>query len=432
MTAPLLLATVGGAPEPLVASLLHWRPGRVVFIVTPQTRDSVARDIVPKVQAAGWPDFDPGRYDLHEVPDAQDYLGLVNELRCLDDRVVAWRRDHPDVGIIADFTGGTKAMSTALALVAARWPCCFSYVGGTQRTKEGVGIVVSGKEQVIQSHNPADTLALLALDTALALLRTHAFGAADQVLQGAQRRVTDPARKAELGAVSLLAQALADWDRFQHQDALHKLRVLPQRVHNLEVVLGHGPTQALLTRCAALQRHLEALLKAKTPDGALTVSRELILDLLANARRRLDEHRWDDATARLYRALEATAQLHLKRHDICDTGWVPLDQIPEPLRHEWTPRVEDDHLRLGLHDAWRLLQAFDAPTAAPFFQTGLADRQKSPLTARNQSILAHGFAPVSQKAAEALLDAALRLLGATETDLPASPATTLAHPALTP
>lgn len=429
MTSPLLIATVGGAPEPLVASLLHWRPGRVIFIVTPQTRDSVARDLVPRLQASGWPDFDPGRYDLHEVPDAQDYPGLVNELRRLDDRVAAWRRDHDDASIIADFTGGTKAMSAALALVAARWPCRFSYVGGTERTKDGVGIVVSGKEQVVQCHNPADALALLTLDTALALLRTHAFAAAAIVLQDALRRATDPARKAELGTVLLLAQALADWDRFQHRDALHKLRDLYKHSHDLEVALGSRTlAQALLTRCAALQRHLEALLKAKTPDGALTVSRELILDLLANARRRLDEHRWDDATARLYRALEATAQFHLKRHGICDTGRVALDQVPGPLRHQWTPRAENGHLQLGLQDAWQLLQTLDARAAAPFFEAGLADPQESPLTVRNQSILAHGFAPVTDKAAKALLDVALRLLGATETDLPASPAIALAHP----
>lgn len=425
MTAPLLLATVGGAPEPLVASLLHWRPARTVFIVSRETRSYVSEKIRPRVQAAGWSDFDPGRYDLHEVSDAQDYLGLVNELRRLDERVAAWRRDHPQAGIIADFTGGTKAMSAALALVAARWPCRFSYVGGTQRTKDGVGIVVSGKEQVIHSHNPADALALLTLDTALALLRNHAFAAAAAVLQDSLSRVTDPARKDELGALLLLARALADWDRFQHQDALHKLRDLPKRAHNLEAVLGCGLAQALLNCCAKLQDHLEAILQAKTPDGALTVSREMILDLLANARRRLDEHRWDDATARLYRALEATAQFRLKRHGIHDTGRISLDQVPEPLRHQWATRVEDDHLKLGLQDAWQLLQTLDAGAAAPFFETGLADPEKSPLTARNQSILAHGFAPVTEKAAKDLLHAALRLLGATETDLPASPATAL-------
>jgi len=428
----LLILTVGGAPEPVAASLLHWRPARALFIVTPQTRESVASVILPKVHGGAWPDFDAGRADLYEVPDAQDFTGIVNHLRGLDDRVAAWLHDHPGAEVIADFTGGTKAMSAALALAALHWPCTVSYVGGTERTKEGVGVVVSGKEQILHNQNPADALGLLAFDAALELLRHHAFAAAAALLQNALRRVTDPARKSELAAVFLLVDALAGWDRFQHRDALNKLRDLRKHAHNLEAALGQLRTQTLLRETARLQAHLENLLPPDGSPAASRPSRALILDLLANARRRMDEQRWDDATARLYRAIEATAQLRLAERGIPDTGHVPLEKIPESIRSEFAFRARSGQVKLGLQEAWHVLKHLDEQAAAPFFDANLADPVKSPLVVRNQSILAHGFGPATKQNTEHLLDAALATLGATEAELPASPLASLETPRATP
>lgn len=427
MTSRLLVVTVGGAPEPVVTSLLHWRPARAVFIVTAQTRDAIAREIFPRVQQGGWAEFDAGRYDLHELPDPQDFNGIVDRLRGLDHVVGGWTRDHPGAEVITDLTGGTKAMSAGLALAAMRWPCRFSYVGGTERTKGGVGVVVSGREQVLQTLNPADTLGLLALDSALELLRTHAFAAAEAVLQQAVRRVTEPARKAELGAVSSLAGALADWDCFQHRTALNKLRELPRHTHNLAAALGPAIVPAALAATSRLTTHLAAIVAAG-PGGP---SRPLILDLLANARRRLDERRWDDATARLYRVVEATAQFHLAAAGLPSTSAVPLVKVPEPLRGRLTPYASDGLARLGLQDAWELLQHLRPDVVRPFAEASLDHREKSPLVARNQSILAHGFAPVSEKLARQLFAIALKLLPARETDLPEAPTAALNLPSAT-
>jgi hypothetical protein len=45
----LLICTVGGSPEPVVAALERWRPLKVRFVHTPQTKD----DIEGKRQAPG-------------------------------------------------------------------------------------------------------------------------------------------------------------------------------------------------------------------------------------------------------------------------------------------------------------------------------------------------------------------------------------------
>jgi len=421
MNEPLLLiATVGGAPEPVVASLLYWRPVRAIFVVSPETRDSVAERIVPAARSSGLSDFDSGRYDLHEVKNAQDYTALVDDLRLLDDRIAAWQRDHPGAKIIADFTGGTKAMSASLALIAGHWQCIVSYVGGTERTKDGVGIVVSGKEQIVHFQNPADALGLSALDTARELLRLHSFSAAAAILDRVLHRVTSPSRKAELSAVSTLAQALAQWDRFEHQGALTNLGKLQRRQHDLEAALGVEAARNVLSACRQLQVHLEKLLEHKDCHSQTTISRSLILDLLANAGRRIEECRWDDATARLYRAIEATAQLHLADLGIA-TEAVPLERIPTPLRDEFAPRATGETAKFGLQEAWRLLNELRPETAKAFFESGLGEKEKSPLTSRNQSILAHGFAPVSEKVTRALWTAALAIAEVKENELPKSP-----------
>ncbi len=146
----------------------------------------------------------------------------------------------------------------------------------------------------------------------------------------------------------------------------------------------------------------------------------------------MDEQRWDDATARLYRAIEATAQLLLAERGIQDTGSVPLEKIPEPLRTEFAPRAEAGHVKLGLQEAWHVLKYLDEQAADPFFDANLDDQKKSPLTARNQSILAHGFAPASKENTRHLLVAALAALGATEAELPVSPLAGLEIPGATP
>ena len=64
------------------------------------------------VQGSGWTDFDVGRYDVHEIADAQDYSGIVNHMRSLDDRIAAWMRDHPGAEVIAHLEFWTRPALT--------------------------------------------------------------------------------------------------------------------------------------------------------------------------------------------------------------------------------------------------------------------------------------------------------------------------------
>lgn len=62
----LLICTVGGSREPIVATLKRWTPARTHFIATPETRSKIAAEIVPLATSENV-QLDPGRYDILEL-----------------------------------------------------------------------------------------------------------------------------------------------------------------------------------------------------------------------------------------------------------------------------------------------------------------------------------------------------------------------------
>jgi CRISPR-associated protein (TIGR02710 family) len=412
----MLICTVGGTPEPIVEALKKWRPVRIRFVHTPGTKGMVA-EIIPKARAKGV-DLDAGRYDLLELPDEQDFTSCVERLRGLTDEVQAWAERGDGYWVVVDFTGGTKCMTAALAVHASHWPRCrFSYVGGKARTKDGVGVVISGSETVRDAQNPRDALGQQAVDDFIVLFDRHAYLAAANVAVTAMRRVSFPSRKRELASLEQLARALDAWDGFDHGASKNLLENVSKSANDVRAALGSTRGDRVLDSIRRLAKHFEQVVSARPP------SLHHVIDLLANARRRKEAGRIDDA-ARLYRAIEAIAQLALKeRHNIESTEKVPLERVPESLRSLWMARSNDGVVALGLQDAYALLTALRDPVGKKFQDMGLSGAT-SPLVARNRSILAHGFECVSDTVFDKLWSSALALADIDEAKLPFFPALT--------
>lgn len=409
----LLICTVGGTPEPIVAALKQWRPVRVRFVHTPGTKGKVV-EIVSRAREEGV-DLDAGRYDLLELPNEQGFTSCVEHLRGLTDEVRAWAARADDCQVVVDITGGTKCMTAAMAIQASHWECLFSYVGGKERTKDGVGIVVSGSEIVRHDQNPWDALGHQAVDEFVVLFDQHAYLAAANVAAATMRRVSRPDRKRELSSLEQLAKALDAWDRFDHTTSKNLLESVSKSANDLRAALGPTRGKRVLAGAAELVTHLEQLRLAQAP------SRHHVLDLLANAKRRKDEGRLDDAVARLYRAIEAIAQVSLKEgHGVESTEKVPLEKVPESLRTTWAARANDGVVALGLQDDYALLAALGDDIGKTFQDAGLSGT-KSPLVARNRSILAHGFERVTDAVFAKLWTSALSLANVDAASLPSFP-----------
>jgi len=410
----LLICTVGGATEPLVAALKRWQPAQVRFVHTPQTRDSVEAAIIPRARDEGV-QVDAGRYDLFELSDGEDFESCLDRLRQLTPEVKRWAERGPRFRIVVDYTGGTKPMAASVGLQASRWPCVFSYVGGNERTKGGVGVVVAGQEKVVSQANPWDALGYRAVEEFVVLFDQRAFLAAACVADVAKRHVSLPDRKREFSVLEHLARAFEAWDRFDHKTSRAALQDVAKSANDLRAVLGSAKGNEVLASVVRVANHLGELCQTAPP------SRHHVLDLLANAKRRNEEGRVDDAVARLYRAIEALAQVALKeRHGIESTAKIALDRIPDALRAEWASRGKDGLVVLGLQDAYVLLAHVKDPLGEAFRSAALAGTE-SPLVARNQSILAHGFVCVSDKIFARLWRAALSLADITEAALPSFP-----------
>jgi len=410
----LLVCSVGGSPEPVVAALKRWRPHRVRFVPSRATKSEVSDRIVPLAEAEGCAP-DPGRWDILELPSGQNFTACIDTLRELTPVVEEWLGRGQQYQVVVDFTGGTKCMSAALVLQAHRWRCVFSYVGGTERTKEGVGVVISGQEQVLHDENPWDTLGFQAVEEFSSLFDVHAFSAAAALADRAMRNTGGPTRKREMVALKTLAEAYDAWDRFDHGAALNKLEELSKFDNDLRAVLGQTRADPVRSTVGRHREYLQKLTREPRPS-ILHVS-----DLLTNARRRRDQGQIDDAVARLYRAIEAIAQIKLAEdHYIDDTGRVPIERVPEQLRGRLS-RSGERTVSVGLQEAYALLLALGDDAGAKFRELRLDDPRTSPLSARNRSILAHGFERAGDKVFDQLWRATVQLAFAEEASLPAFP-----------
>lgn len=398
-----LVATVGRRPGPLYATLAHWRPSRVCCVTPADARSGVVDSMLAGARGRGV-ELEPGQWNVVTVSDCHDLQTCLARLRSLTSEVEEWLARGDAYRVVVDFTEGSRCMSAALALHAQRWPCVFSYVA----SPDGGSAPEPGADDVVHQDNPWDALGYQAIEDACELFnRGHCAAAAD-VLRSARDRADDPTVKRELATLGALARAYAAWDRFDHGGAASGLAEALKNSNDLRVILG---TEDGDRRVEVLVKHRQLLASAPSDP---------VPDLVANAMRRARESRYDDAVARLYRAVEALAQEALRRHGV-DTARVSIADLPEALRNERCGRAgPDGTCVIGLQDAYRLLHELGDPLGSQFLASGLGGAT-SPLSARNQSILAHGFQPVGEAVYRRLLEATLALSGLSAAQLPAFP-----------
>ncbi len=393
----LLICTLGGTPKPISISLSKWKPDRVHFICSDESK-TLIKEIVLNDQIDY--NLNPGQYESTVVEDPQNFSSCVEQLRKVESEVHRWRSRGDNYIVIVDFTGGTKCMSAALALAARRWQCQFSYVGGMVRNKDGLGIVVSGNELVTHSYNPWVELGYQIIEDAVTLFNGGSRTAASQVLEEAIKNMDASSTKRKLSTLKQLVDAHIAWDQFDFKKAVKSFKNANKNVSDLEMIFG---TESGISNKIKKGLVLVTELTKCTPP-----CKEWIIELLNNAQRRAHEERFDDAVARLYRATEAIAQWQLmKEYNITDTSKVPLNKIPKLLRDKWENKQKKDYITISLQDSYLLLETLDDQIGKQFFEQNWHvdnDHKSSPLTTRNNSILAHGYEPVTKKTYDKIME----------------------------
>lgn len=419
--ATLLVATVGGTPDPILITCRNLKPDKIIFISSKRTKSVV--DYIVRCLQEEWSTFGPANYeDHHMIPDPQDFGICVRTIRRLTPTVTQWAERGSDYEVYVDITGGTKSASAALALVAHRWPCRFVYVGGDKRDKGGLGNVLPGEGTPFFFGNPWDELGYQVHGDAVLMFNGHNFAAASQLLMHslANGQIGSSTRRETL-TLARLADAYSAWDRFQHVRASKLLRDVLEHVNDLRQLFGQVEGDELEQ---VLREH--TILLRSLQSNAATM--EMFLDLLSNARRRASEGRFDDAVARLYRAIEALAQHQLQSKCDIKTNHVEKWSVPDELAAEWWAPGETEPIKIGLRQAYQLLAAHGDDLGTRFREAFLnKPGNDSALGARNASILAHGFQPVAEDVFERLWVVALELAEVKEDSLIEFPKLRLAY-----
>jgi CRISPR-associated protein (TIGR02710 family) len=385
----LLVLTVGGSPNPLASALKALRPDIVVFLVSsatatsPSSRNQIDDGLGGGLKYAdGCPQ--PDRTSIFEIPpdDPDKAYSLCRA------HLAALARSHPDHQIIADYTGGTKSMTGALLMAAFA------------QDNVQVQFMVGKRADLVQIEEGTERPQLMPSDfvrlerdfskigqAVAGYEYSAAFALADQLkrkIGNLPKSSAVPAsfRKSVEQSRDWLS-VMADWDAFRHAKAAKMPRASFENGTWLaESLQADGLYQPLLDL---------ADLASKQPSWTLCA------DLWLNALRCGSKGRFDDAIARLYRLVEASAQAQLFELDGVLTSHVPVAHLPRTLLSKINPPSCKTHVQLPLSDTVEHLFSRKGGEAVAAGIRSFIDPTTGQkilphwLGSRNHSILAHGF-----------------------------------------
>jgi CRISPR-associated protein (TIGR02710 family) len=383
--------------EPTTAALLidALQPTRVAFLLTAETRAQqvpaqVAREI-------------GGTCDSWLIPD-DDYESADDVYRGLKYILTQWA-DLPRNTIAADATGGFATMSVGLAKAAHVLGLNTIYVRSDYGTVDGRHRYLPGTQRLEFPPDPYTVFGDLEAAEAQRLYCAHDYAGASRIFTSLEQRVPAPDNH-DYRAYATLAGAYAAWDSFDWNTAHTALTTL----------LAAPVPSELEAHRPRLQAQVHAIQQLCTDNRAweskppldLLADLDSVFPLLgtlhANAQRREAQERYDVAALFHYRCLELMSQHRL-------ATWGILTERPDyrPLRRRIPDldaryrRVEEsifDNTRglphwkggISLFNGYMLLAALDDPLVHDWNIAQVRERT----TARNKSMLAHGFRLITQ------------------------------------
>jgi hypothetical protein len=377
----ILALTVGGSCEPIITAVRDYEPDLVCFIATGGPRGSRVTVDGPGQPCGRAPEQSPSivgqlglareAYRVLELDDPDDLPAIYAACR---DALRQMAADAPNARLIADYTGGSKTMGVGLALAALDTDWQLSLVKGMRTDL----IRVIDRTQMAGLVNTWEVLAHQRMEEARRLFNAFAYKSAGEILEGILRqRPVSQELEHTIRTWVVYCRGFDAWDRFDHGQAVQLLETVP----------GQGIDW----------RFLKTLAGQAGANGYAAV-----LDLVLNAERRASRGRYDDAVARLYRAIELLAQTRLAGRDpALDSSDLDLDRLPEALRDRYARMREinqlmgrGDKVAIGLMEDYTLLRELDDPMGGVF--SSLEGRVRHAIEKRNQSILAHGTRPLTR------------------------------------
>jgi len=350
----------------ILKSIENYNPDKVIFLCT----DKSKTETIPFIEK------EYKNFEVVTLGDENDFE-LIKQ-KC-DEVIGNFKREENY--IIVDYTSGTKAMSAGIILSATENEVNnISYIAGR---RDESGRVIPGTERIL-SFYPNQIYGKRLYVEGIKYFNERLFESAKKLFETVIETYGGDSIREKASLLIKLCNAYLSWDLFNHSEAFEILKGLSKEEMTL---IANWNIKS------RIEKDKELLYKLNEKQFSI----EKALDLLKNAERRLLEGKYDDCVARLYRLIEYIVQfriaeknLYVKTNDGYDTSRIDLYEIPEHLRDRYSKPS-------GLEASAKLLKELNDEIGIEICDSG---EVKKLLSARNSSILAHGFKPIEKETAE--------------------------------
>lgn len=319
---------------------------------------------------------------LKQFDETNDIEKLYQEYSKYVDEII--NKGYKASEIVADYTSGTKSMSSALVNVAiSKEIGILSYVYGL---RDAQGRVISNTER-LSTLSPNAIFTEQKITQFKHLFNHYQFDVAYELLKNS---IIHPNFKELADFYMQLSQAYANWDRFNFKKA-------SEYMNSIDIKIA-----AQLQIKRIIEIHKTQLHKLKQANEQSKLSEDDIRDLFSNALRRYEEGKYDDCVARLYRLVEMIGQVEFEKEFGTPNDKVPIDFLPERLKELYINKASNQQVPLGLTETFEVLKEKSSNKRAKIFHEKI-DEFKKLLSVRNHSRLAHGQNPISKETSEKLI-----------------------------
>ncbi|MDX8551553.1 TIGR02710 family CRISPR-associated protein [Methanospirillum sp. J.3.6.1-F.2.7.3] len=280
--------------------------------------------------------------------------------------------------MVIEASTGTREMILAAEIVSFLTRNPVSHVTGDKPD----GMIIPGTEMVKEMVLFAAYDRLL-IHRAIYAFNNNHYGSSLRLLEGISNLP-------ERDMYYTLFNGYWHWDKMDYEKAWRYL----QHVPDLDILIPLN--RKFLKKLLDLDRMDDTILNRKE---RLHVRQQkytyMLIDLLHNAKRRIDGERYDDALARLYRVVELISQVLLLNYGIDDNEekirFSDLRKLLKKQDISTYARKADRNgiIRIGLRYKFLLLEDLGMKGADQWY----SDLQQY-IMIRNDSILAHGLTPV--------------------------------------
>ncbi len=405
-----LVITLADHPGASVYSINRLRPESLCFVLPESAKALVESSVQPNIEQM------PRRWDWAPLSDAEHFPSCYQTLaRSLPQILKGWEVQPGE--LVLDLTGSTAAMSGSLVLVTRPFTSRIVSLVSPAEGREGEAVSIDGQPFIWIQINPWDEAAAVSRQEACDYFNRGAFVAAAALFRLIEMRVSG-GQKPLYRAFVDLAEGYDLWERFHYRQAWDKLKTSIKALEMASVWGGPPGLKALLPMLKANAGFLE-----KVVLDPVAVKDLVSLDLLANARRRLDVDRDSErAMVALARALEAVAQWQLFKQYRIKTWDLQPEQLPQALQETCRTCYLDDvdgKYKLPLQSQFRALAGLGDLLGQGFLREW--PTMKPLLDAANHAVLGHGFEPIKAERVQQLYGVIVKLSGVSETSLPKFP-----------